>query len=66
MTDDAVASAIGNLTNLEQIDHEELFRNALKATKRLMIFYRLREDKKIVEILIRARIHKKIQESKNE
>jgi hypothetical protein len=62
--DNAVASALGNSTNLEQIDYEELVKKSLKTVKRLMIFYTLREDETIVEILIRAKVHEKIQESK--
>jgi hypothetical protein len=62
--DIAVTSAIGNSTNLDGIDYEVLVENSLKATKRLMIFYRLAEDKKVVEILIRAKVCEKIQEWK--
>jgi hypothetical protein len=59
--DNAVTSAIGNPTNLDEIDYEVLVENSLKATKRLMIFYTLAEDKKVVEILIRAKVCEKMQ-----
>ena len=62
--DNAVTSAIGNSTNLDKMGYEALVENALKATKRLMIFYRLAEDKKVVEIIIRAKVCEKIQEWK--
>jgi hypothetical protein len=62
--DIAVTYAIGNPANLKQIGYEELVVKSLKMTKRLMIFYRLREDKKVVEMIVRAKSYEKIKEWK--
>jgi len=63
--DSAVKSVIGNSTNFDESIYEVIVKDTLKATKRLMIFYRLREDMKVVEILIRAKVYEKIKEMNN-
>ena len=55
----AVISTIGDSSDSNKMNYEDIFKGSLKATKRLMIFYRIREDKKVVEILIRAKIHER-------
>jgi hypothetical protein len=60
MAEIAVNSALGpKTTNLER-DWDELVEKSIKGIKRLMIFHKLSEDKKVVETLIRSKLREKI------
>jgi len=41
-------------------DYESLVKSSLKKLKRLMIFYRIRENKVVCKILIQAKLNEKI------
>lgn len=47
-------------SDIVDLDYESLIASSLKKLKKLMIFYRIRENKQVCEILIRAKLNEKI------
>ena len=59
IADIAVLATVGDRNVLEQ-GYEKVVEESLRKVKRLMVFYRLREDKKVVDIVLRSAVSKKI------
>jgi len=63
IVDNAVMATINSMdksTPIVSKDYESLVASSLKNLKSLMIFYRIRENKQVCEILIRAKLNEKI------
>lgn len=52
----AVTATLGEKKYTKE-DHEEVFEESLKKLKRMMIFYRLREDKKVAEAILHGAVY---------
>jgi len=59
IADIAVLATVGDRNVLEQ-GYEKVVEESLRKVKRLMVFYRLREDKKVVDIVLGSAVSKKI------
>ena len=52
----AVLATLGE-KNYAKEEHEKVFKESLKKLKRMMVFYRLREDKKVAETILYSAVY---------